>query len=142
MCSQDSKRKKMKHSILSIFLITSSALPSTTPQIPSCSQTQPQTLAKADDDKDGKVVAESMGTMVQALATFSQNPNNPVVAGTCALQALGAFIKMLIQIFDDFAPTRSLKTQEEIENWFVNLPREKQIEIIQLMLAYARITKE
>lgn len=138
----------MKHSILCIFLFCSPAL--SAPQ--NSSPAQPPALAKADNskvpltsspakqaddlDKDGQVVAESMGTMVQALATFSQNPNNPIVAGACALQALGAFIKMLIQVFDDFAPTRSLKTQEEIENWFVNLPKEKQIKIMQLMLAY------
>lgn len=125
----------MKQYILCIFLITSSAL--SVPQVPSTSQTQPK--ASAPVDRDSEVVAQSMGTMVQALATFSQNPNNPVVAGTCALQALGAFIRILIQIFDDFAPTRSLKTQEEIENWFVNLPREKQIKIIQLIFAYTQV---
>lgn len=103
-------------------------------------KTQPPAPAKADidDDKDGKVVAESMGTMVQALATFSQDPHNPLIAGTCALQALGAFIKMIIQIFDEFAPTRNLQTQEEIEHWFARLPKEKQLQIMRLMIAYIR----
>lgn len=92
-------------------------------------------------DKDQQVVTESMETMIQALGTFSQNPNNPVVAGVCALQALGAFIKMLIQIFDEFAPTRTLHTQQEIEQWFIRLPKEKQLQIMQLMITYAHIQK-
>lgn len=90
-------------------------------------------------DPDTKVVAESMGTMISALATFSQNPNNPVIAGACALQALGAFIKMLIQIFDEASPTRAPRRQEEIEHWFVSLPREKQLKIMQLLLTYIHI---
>ncbi|GMU19670.1 MAG: hypothetical protein AMXMBFR12_08620 [Candidatus Babeliales bacterium] len=130
----------MKLQILSIALFSSIAL---------CAQnsnelqkTQPQTSTKVDvDDKDGQVVAQSMGTMIQALATFSQDPKNPVVAGTCALQALGAFITMIIQIFDDFAPARNLRTQEEIEYWFTNLPKEKQIQIMQLMVAYVHTQK-
>lgn len=97
----------------------------------------PSPATQVDDNKDGQVIAESMGTMIQALGTFSQNPNNPVVAGACALQALGAFIKMLIQIFDEVAPTRNLHSQEEIEQWFLGLPQEKQIQIMQLMIAYA-----
>lgn len=92
-------------------------------------------------DKDQQVVTESMETMIQALGTFSQNPNNPVVAGVCALQALGAFIKMLIQIFDEFAPTRAPYTQEEIEQWFIQLPKDKQLEIMQLMVAYTHLFK-
>lgn len=109
----------------------------------STSLTQPSAPAKAekDDDLDGKVVAESMTTMVQALATFSQDPHNPIVAGTCALQALGAFIKMIIQIFDEFVPTRSLRTDQEIEQWYLNLPQEKQLHIMRLMLAYDKIVK-
>ena len=77
-----------------------------------------------------------MGTLITALGTFSQNPNNPVIAGACALQALGAFIKMLIQIFDEVAPTRNGHTEQEVEQWFINLPQEKRLKIIQLMIAY------
>lgn len=103
----------------------------------SLAKTQPQAPAKADEDRDTQVVAQSMGTIIQALGTFSQNPNNPVIAGACALQALGAFIKMLIQIFDEAAPTtRRLHSQQEIEQWFIHLPKEKQIQIMQLMIAY------
>lgn len=125
----------MKHCIL--FILLFSFLPihannSATNSLPNSSSSAKQ----GEVDKDTQVVAESMGAMVQALATFSQNPHNPVVAGTCALQALGAFIKMLIQIFDDFAPTRSLRTDQEIEQWYLNLPKEKQLQIMQLMLAY------
>lgn len=108
---------------------------------------QPPAQAKADidDDRDGQVVAESMGVMIQALATFSQNPHNPVVAGACALQALGAFIKMLIQIFDEIAPTRNRLSEQEVAEWFMNLPKEKQIRIMQLVVVCAqkyKIAKE
>lgn len=89
-----------------------------------------------DDTKDGQVVAESMGTMIAALTTFSQNPNNPVVAGACALQALGAFIKMLIQIFDDFAPVRTGRSSQEIQKWLLELPKEKRLLMAQFMIAY------
>ncbi|CAN5204017.1 hypothetical protein BH09DEP1_BH09DEP1_5700 [soil metagenome] len=100
--------------------------------------TQPQATAKADNDQDGKVVAENMGVMLQALGTFASAPNNPVIAGAAALQALGAFIKILIQVFD-FAPTRTHASQEEIKDWFMNLPKEKQIKVMQLMIAYAHL---
>lgn len=131
----------MKHLILLLLLCSPLTLYSNTStnnsknNIPNPSSPAKQVI---DDDKDGKVVAESMGTMLQALGTFSQNPNNPVVAGACALQALGAFIKMLIQVFDDFAPMRNHVSQKEIELRFRNLPKEKQIQIMQLMIAYAR----
>ncbi len=105
----------------------------------------PSPATQVDDNKDAQVVSESMGTMITALATFSQNPNNPVVAGACALQALGAFIKMLIQIFDDFAPTRNLHSQQDIEKLFLYLPKEKQMRIMQLVVVCAqkyKIAKE
>lgn len=102
---------------------------------------QPNPTVKIDDNKDAQVVTQSMGAMIQALGTFSQDPKNPVVAGACALQALGAFIKMIIQIFDDFALTRNLNTQEDIEQWFTNLPKEKQAQIIKLMFAWNHINK-
>lgn len=96
-------------------------------------------LSVVTADRDTQVVSESMGTMVQALVTFSQNSNNPIVAGACALQALGAFIKMLIQIFDEVAPTRRQATHEEIELRFLKLPKEKQLKVMQLLLAYIQI---
>lgn len=129
----------MKLSLLPIILFSSIAICAQNSNV--LPKSQPPAKAKADDDKDGQVVAQSMSTMIQSLATFSQDPKNPVVAGTCALQALGAFITMIIQIFDDFVPTRNLRTQEEIEHWFINLPKEKQIQIIQLMAAYAHAQK-
>lgn len=129
----------MKLSLLPIILFSSIAICTQNSNV--LPKSQPPTKAKADDDKDGQVVAQSMSTMIQSLATFSQDPKNPVVAGTCALQALGAFITMIIQIFDDFVPTRNLRTQEEIEHWFINLPKERQIQIIQLMAAYAHAQK-
>lgn len=132
----------MKLQIVRIALFSSIALCAQNTNS-SLQKTQPKATAKVnvDDDRDSEVVAQSMGTMIQALATFSQDPKNPVVAGTCALQALGAFITMIIQIFDDFAPIRNLRTKEEIEHWFVTLPKEKQIQIMQLMVAYAHAQK-
>lgn len=144
----------MKPHILFLLLLPFSAAFSETSIKGPLTQTLPQVSAQAedhklpnsspsakqiyDDDKDAQVVAESMGTMVQALATFSQDPHNPIVAGTCALQALGAFIKMIIQIFDDFAPTRNLRTEQEIEAWFASLPKEKQMLIMKLMALYVK----
>lgn len=132
----------MKPQIICIALFSSLALRAQN-QNSSLQKTQPKAPAKVDvdGDRDSEVVAQSMGTMIQALATFSQDPKNPVVAGTCALQALGAFITMIIQIFDEFASTRNLHTKEEIEHWFNNLPKEKQIQIMQLMVAYADAQK-
>jgi hypothetical protein len=101
----------------------------------------PSPATQIDDNKDGQVVAESMGIMIQALATFSQNPHNPVVAGACALQALGAFIKMLIQIFDEVAPTRTPRSEQEVAQWFIGLSKEKQLQIMQLMSAYIKRCK-
>lgn len=98
----------------------------------------PSPAAQVDDNKDGQVVAESMGTIITALATFSQNPHNPVIAGACALQALGAFIKMLIQIFDEVSPTRTPRSEQEVAQWFINLPKEKQLQIILLTIAYIK----
>lgn len=120
----------MKHPLLIFLFFNICSAHNVSPK------SQPQAPAKVDEDRDGQVVAQSMGTMIQALGTFSQNPNNPVIAGACALQALGAFIKILIQVFDDSPSTRNLQSQQEIEQWFVTLPKEKQIQIIQLMIAY------
>jgi hypothetical protein len=101
----------------------------------------PSPATQVDDNKDGQVVAESMGTMITALATFSQNPHNPVIAGACALQALGAFIKMLIQIFDEVAPTRTPRSEQEVAQWFMSIPKEKQLQIMQLISAYIKTCK-
>jgi hypothetical protein len=97
---------------------------------------QPATKPIAKVDPDTQVVTETMSTLITALATFSQNPNNPVIAGACALQALGAFIKMLIQIFDDAGPTRTKLSEHEVEQWFMNLPKDKQLQIMRIIYAY------
>lgn len=128
--------------LFTVIFFLSGATPGMMFSVPACQSSAP---TKAEADKDTQVVAETMSTMITALATFSQDPHNPVVAGACALQALGAFIKMLIQIFDDFAPTRTMRSAQEIEDWFLQLPKEKRIQIMKyirpLSLVYKKISE-
>lgn len=132
----------MKHLFFILIVFLSSC---TIHSTPNTLQSQTPVQAHEQEDQDGKIVIENVGVMIQALGAFAGAPNNPVIAGAAALQALGAFIKILIQIFDDFAPTRNLHSQQDIEKLFLYLPKEKQMRIMQLVVVCAekyKIAKE
>ena len=89
-----------------------------------------------DDDVDGEVILANFSNMLVALGTFTTDPKNPAVAGPALLQAFGNVINIIVQACKGIE-IRGPVTEQQVEDWFMNLPEPVRIKIVQLLFEYA-----
>jgi hypothetical protein len=103
---------------------------------PEKAQTQVAQTEVEDDDVDGEVILANFSNMLVALGTLTTDPKNPAVAGPALFQALGNVINIIVQACKGIE-IRGPVTQQQVQDWFMNLPESVKVRIFQLLIEYA-----
>ena len=127
----------MKHLfLLTLIGLTASAQPIVLHTKAKPQKDQAQEIEEEDDDEDGKIVLANVANMLGCIGMLSTDPYNPAVAGPSLAQIGVSFINIITQIFKSHGFDDEL-TRGRIETWFMELPNQTKMEIINLFIQYA-----
>ncbi len=95
-------------------------------------------VEEEDDDVDGQVVLANVANMLGCIGMLSTDPHNPAIAGPAIAQIGISFINIVTQVFKNHGLDLDDQiTRAHVQNWFINLPDQVKIEIINLFIEYS-----